>query len=129
MNGTKLLETMIFLPLASSTAMLPYFYEIQNLNLEINGIKVVAMDFGVKSALFDQCLLRDTWSIGFGAAFIFFCIWIYTKSLFLTLMTIITIIFSMGIAYFFYVVVFEIKFFPFMNLLAIVVALGKKTII
>lgn len=125
-NDTQLLETMIFLPLASSTAMLPYYHEIEKVSLEFNGVKVVAMDFGVKSALFDEYLLRDTWLIGSGTIFVLICIWIYTKSLFLTLMTIITIIFSLGIAYFLYVVVFEIKFFPFMNLLAVVVAIGEK---
>ncbi|CAH1965247.1 unnamed protein product [Acanthoscelides obtectus] len=82
------------------------------------------MDFGIKNSLFDVYLIYDMWLLAFGSLFVFVCIWIYTKSLFLTLMTIIVIVFSLGISYFMYVLVLEISFFPFMNLLATVVAIG-----
>lgn len=118
------MEAMIFLPLACSTAILPYYHELEKLNLEYDAVKVVAMDFGIKSALFDECLIRDTWLMGTGALFVFICMWLYTQSLFLTIMTIIVIIFSLAISYFMYFLVFEIKFFPFMNLLATIVAIG-----
>lgn len=120
---------MIFLPLACSTAILPYYHELEKLNLQYNNLRIVAMDFGIKSALFDECLIKDTWFMGSGALFIFVCIWFYTESLFLTIMTIILVIFSLAIAYFTYIFVLEIHFFPFMNLLAIVVAIGKFKII
>ncbi|KAJ8986210.1 hypothetical protein NQ317_009916 [Molorchus minor] len=74
-----------------STAMLPYYHELEHLDLDYDGIKVVAMDFGIKSALFDECLIRDTWLMGTGAMFVFICIWLYTQSLFLTIMTIIVL--------------------------------------
>lgn len=119
---------MIFLPLACSTAMLPYYHEIEKIDLEYEGISVVAMEFGIKNALFDECLLRDAWLMTFGGLFVLFCMWLYTGSLFLTFMTIIAIIFSLGISYFLYMLVFELNFFPFMNLLATVVAVGKNVI-
>lgn len=119
---------MIFLPLACSTAMLPYYHEIQKIELENEGISVVAMEFGVKNALFDEYLLRDAWLMTFGGIFVLFCMWLYTGSLFLTFMTIIAIIFSLGISYFLYMLVFELNFFPFMNLLATVVAVGKNVV-
>jgi hypothetical protein len=115
---------MIFLPLACSTAMLPYYHEIIKMDLEYEGISVVAMEFGIKDALFDECLLRDAWLMTSGALFVLLCMWLYTESLFLTIMTIIAIIFSLGISYFIYMLVFELSFFPFMNLLAIIVAIG-----
>lgn len=115
----------MFLPLACSTAMLPYYHEIENIDLEYEGVSVVAMEFGIKSALFDECLLRDAWLMTSGGLFVVFCMWIYTGSVFLTIMTIIAIVFSLGISYFMYVLVFELRFFPFMNLLATVVAVGK----
>lgn len=122
---TELKEAMIFLPLACSTAILPYYHELAKKDLIFRGLQIVAMDFGIKSALFDEYLIRDTWLMGSGVSFVFACIWLYTKSLFLTIMTIIVIFFSLAISYFMYVLVFEIKFFPFMNLLATIVAIGK----
>lgn len=95
------------------------------MHLEYEGISVVAMEFGIKGALFDECLLRDAWLMTSSAISVFICMWLYTESLFLTIMTIIAIIFSLGIAYFSYMLIFELSFFPFMNLLAIIVAIGK----
>nr|XP_023021379.1 protein dispatched [Leptinotarsa decemlineata] len=46
-ESSELKEVMIFLPLASSTAILPYYHELEKLTLEYDGIKVVAMDFGI----------------------------------------------------------------------------------
>lgn len=115
----------MFLPLACSTAMLPYYHEVEGLNLEYDGVSVVAMEFGVKNALFDECLLRDAWLMTCGGLFVLLCMWLYTGSLFLTIMTIIAIVFSLGISYFMYMIVLDLQFFPFMNLLAIVVAVGR----
>lgn len=124
-EGTHLEEAMIFLPLACSTGILPYYHELSKITMQYEDLKIVAMDFGIKSALFDECLIRDTSLMLTGGFFIFICIWFYTHSLFLTIMTILLVVFSLAIAYFVYMVVLEIQFFPFMNLLAIVVAIGK----
>ncbi|KRT82474.1 Hedgehog receptor [Oryctes borbonicus] len=118
------METIIFIPLACSTAILPYYHELEKYNLDYGGISVVAMEFGIKSALFDEYLIRDTWLMSFGGLFVLLCMWLYTGSLFLTVMTIIAIVFSLGISYFTYTLVFELHFFPFMNLLTTVVAVG-----
>lgn len=88
-------------------------------------VKFVAMDMGLKNALFDECLLSDGWLVGLGGLFVFFSMWIYTKSFFITFMTVIAIIFSLGIAYFTYTLIFELTFFPFMNLLAVIVVVGE----
>lgn len=116
---------MIFLPIAGSTATLPYYHVLEEAKLEVNGISVVGMDLGVKNFLFDEYLVRDTWLMSMGALFILLCIWLYTTSLFLTIMTIIAVVFSLGISYFMYTLVFELHFFPFMNLLATIVVIGK----
>ncbi|CAH0562519.1 unnamed protein product [Brassicogethes aeneus] len=123
-DSTKLYETMIFLPMACSTAALPFYHQLTKDNLEYDNLRVVAMNFGIKNALFDEYLVRDARLMISGAVFVFLCMWIYTQSLFLTCMTIIAIFFSMAISYFMYVLVFKIKFFPFMNLLATIVAIG-----
>lgn len=83
------------------------------------------MDMGIKNALFDDCLIGDGWLIGLGGIFILMCMWLYTNSFFITIMTVVANIFSLGIAYFVYTFLFELTFFPFMNLLAIIVLIGK----
>ena len=52
-----------------------------------------------------------------------------SRSLFLTISTIMAISFSLAIAYFTYVFIARVKFFPFMNILATVIAVGKMDIL
>lgn len=82
------------------------------------------MDMGLKNALFDECLLSDGWLIAVGALFVIICMWFYTSSLFVTLMTLVAILFSLGISYFFYTIIFKVNFFPFMNIMAVIVIIG-----
>lgn len=63
--------------------------------------------------------------IGAGGIFVLLCMWAYTGSFFITVMTLIAIVFSLGISYFMYSLVFELNFFPFMNLLASIVVVGE----
>lgn len=79
----------------------------------------------MKNALFDEYLIGDGWLIALGGLFIIVSMWLYTSSILITLMTVVAIIFSLGIAYFIYTVIFNLEFFPFMNLLAVVVVVGK----
>jgi len=85
---------------------------------------IVAMDFGVKQDLFDQYLVSDL--IWFSLAFvsIIFAVCLYTRSVLITLSSFTFIFFAIVVAYFIYGSVLQITFFPFMNLLAVVVLLG-----
>ena len=51
-------------------------------------------------------------------------VWAYTCSLPLTLASLSSILASLGLAYFTYTFVLRLTFFPFMNILAAVIALG-----
>lgn len=115
---------MIFMPAAKSKDALPLYHNLMEKNLQTELVKVVAMDMGIKNALFDQCLLSDAWLVGLGGLFVLVSMWIYTSSLFVTVNTVIAIVFSLGISYFIYVIIFELKFFPFMNLLVLIVIVG-----
>jgi hypothetical protein len=88
-------------------------------------VAIAAMDMGLKNALFDEYLLLDGWLVGLGGIFITLCMWMYTTSLFVTIMSIVAVLFSLGVTYFIYTIVFGFSFFPFMNLLAIIVVVGK----
>ncbi|XP_041788243.1 protein dispatched [Anopheles merus] len=116
--------TMIFLPIARSIKSMEFYHSLSKVNLANDLVSVVAMDMGLKNALFDECLLRDGWLLGLGGIFVVLCMWLYTGSLFVTLMTVTAVAFSLGIAYFIYSFIFELTFFPFMNLLAVIVVVG-----
>jgi len=89
-----------------------------------NVTRVVAMDFGLKEALFNDYMVRDVLFLSAGAAIVFLLMWWYTASIFLTSMAILAVVLSLSVAYFIYTFVFELDFFPFMNLLAAVIVVG-----
>lgn len=117
-------NVMIFLPLPTSSTIMPYYMRLQDSDLIYDTLTLPAMDLGLKNSLFDLWIIEDTWLIGLGGLFVFMCVWIYTKSLLLTLLLFTAITYSIGVAYFLYIYVFNLEFFPFMNLLVIVVVIG-----
>lgn len=82
------------------------------------------MDLGLENELFSELLLTDVWLVSLGGLFVMACVWLYTASAFITIMSCCAISFSLGLAYFVYTLVFEFSFFPYMNLLAVVVIIG-----
>jgi protein dispatched 1 len=118
----------LFLPLARSTALLPFFHSLplgsSSAALTDNHTQVVAVEFGLKEALFNELMLRDVLYLAVGAAAVCLMMWWYTSSMFLTLMSLVAVVLSLGIAYFTYTIVFELDFFPFMNMLAAVIVVG-----
>ncbi|CAL7936449.1 unnamed protein product [Xylocopa violacea] len=123
LNST-LQYAMLFLPIAASSATLDFYRGLNNDGLSYGKFSVKGMQLGLKSILFDRLLVSDSILLLIGFIFVTFCIWAYTGSLLLTVTTITAVIFSLGISYALYSLVLHIKFFPFMNLLAIVVAVG-----
>ncbi|XP_049866317.1 protein dispatched [Pectinophora gossypiella] len=124
MSQSYVKNVMMFLPLPASSTILPYYNKLQSSNLSYENLVIPAIEFGLKNTLFDLWVIQDTWLIALGGLFVFLCVWIYTKSLLLTLLLFTAITYSLGIAYFLYVYVFNLEFFPFMNLLVIVVVIG-----
>lgn len=88
-------------------------------------INVPAMDLGLKNALFDECLISDGWLVVLSGLFMVVCMCFYTSSVFITVMTIVAIFFSLGVSYFIYMFIFKLTFFPFMNILAVIVIIGE----
>ena len=85
---------------------------------------IVAMDFGMKRDLFDRYLVSDLVWFCLALASVTVVASLYTRSLFVTLSAFTFIFFAVSIAYFVYGVVLRFTFFPFMNLLAVVVLVG-----
>ncbi|KAL2743261.1 protein dispatched [Vespula maculifrons] len=123
-SHSTLQSVMLFLPIAASSASLDFYKELNNNGLSYGKFKVRGMQLGLKSTLFDSLLVSDFSLVLTGFGFVTLCIWIYTGSLLLTITTFFAVLFSLGISYAVYTLVLRIKFFPFMNLLAIVVAVG-----
>ncbi len=82
----------------------------------------------MKDTLFSEYLLSDARLLIVALALIVLCVLAFTHSFFLTLLTALTVVFSLGLATFIYHFVLRIEFFPFMNVLAVVIAVGMKQI-
>ena len=118
-------ESVIFLPISFSLATIPYYHELIDTDkLRSNNIETVAINFGIKFMLFDQLLIDDLKLIIVGLIIISLLIWMDTKSLIFTSMTILVVVMSLVFAYFLYKSILDLKFFPFMNLLAVIVSIG-----
>lgn len=125
-SNTTLSSAMLFLPIAASSATLEFYRGLNQPGLTYGKFRVQGMELGLKSTHFDRLLVSDSCLLLAGFAFVTICIWAYTGSVILTVTTILAVIFSLGISYAIYTLILRINFFPFMNLLAIVVAVGKK---
>lgn len=123
-TDATLRSVMLFLPVASSSATYEFYKAIDRDDLRYGDFHVQGMQFGLKYTLFDRELVSDSRLILGSFIFITLCISVYTGSIILTITTICTVLFSLGISYAVYTFIFRIKFFPFMNLLAVVVAVG-----
>ena len=132
---------MSILPLARSSVMLKLYQNIEGKRLCDGITEIVAMDFGknlilffnftmyfqhLKDALFSTYLLEDAAYLLYALLLIFLSIWMFTASLTLTLASLTAICASLGLAYFTYTFIFTLNVFPFMNILATVIALGKR---
>ena len=69
-------------------------------------------------------MVEDASYLLFGILLVFLSVWSFTTSLTVTVSSITSIGFSLGLAYFTYTFVFRLSFFPFMNILAVIIALG-----
>lgn len=124
-ESNPLSASMLYLPMAKTTKILPYYYDVEPKIKANEVISVVAIDMGLKNALFDELLFYDGWLIALGTMCILYCILIYTNSILITISTAIANVLSIGVAYFIYQVVLQLPYFPFMNLLAIIIIVGE----
>ena len=74
--------------------------------------------------MFNSYLVEDASYLLYGILLVFLSVWSFTTSLTVTISSITSIGFSLGLAYFTYTFVFRLSFFPFMNILAVIIALG-----
>ncbi|KAM6915507.1 protein dispatched homolog 1 [Xenentodon cancila] len=117
--------SMLFSPTEKGESMMNiYLDNFENWNSSDGITTVTGIEFGIKHDLFQDYLLTDTVypAIAIGIVLLVMCV--YTRSVFITLMTIIAIISSLIVSYFLYRMVFNFEFFPFMNLTALIILVG-----
>ncbi|KAL7987383.1 hypothetical protein Chor_006302 [Crotalus horridus] len=117
--------SMLFLPTEKGDSMMNiYLDNFENWNSS-DGITIITgIEFGIKHSLFQDYLLMDTVYPAIAIVIVLLVMCLYTKSLFITLMTMFAIISSLIVSYFLYRVVFNFEFFPFMNLTALIILVG-----
>lgn len=123
-NSTHLQYAMTLIPVAAGSAAEAIYKNLEERSLQQGTTQIAAIHFGIKQSLFDHFLIRDSLWFSVAIIVIFLIIWLYTTSLFLTIMTILCIFLALEISYFLYTFIFKISFFPFMNLLTIVIMIG-----
>lgn len=86
--------------------------------------KISGLYFGIKQDLFSEYLTTDAIYPCLGVVFVVLLMWVYIGSLFVTVMTVLSMGMSLICAYFVYFAVFRIPFFPFMNLTSVILLVG-----
>lgn len=95
-------------------------------DLSFGNVAVVAADMGLKYTLFNKSLISDLLLPSLAGLIIMISLLIFTRSTLLTVMTLLTNLASLSTAYFIYTFVFNINFFPFLNLLSLIILVGKR---
>mgnify|MGYP002649398441 CR=1 FL=1 len=93
-------------------------------DLSAGSVQVVAADLGCKESLFSEALVSDLALLALSSTIIFGSLLAYTRSLLLTATALLTNIASLGTAYYLYSVLFGVAFFPFLNLLSLIILIG-----
>eukprot|EP00071_Canis_lupus_P015841 XP_005640976.1 protein dispatched homolog 1 isoform X1 [Canis lupus familiaris] len=117
--------SMLFSPTEKGESMMDiYLDNFENWNGSDGVTAVAGIEFGIKHSLFQDYLLTDTAYPAIAVLLVLLVMCAYTRSLFITLMTMFAVISSLIVSYFLYRVVFNFEFFPFMNLTALVILVG-----
>ncbi|GMH80958.1 hypothetical protein TL16_g08767 [Triparma laevis f. inornata] len=85
---------------------------------------LIAYDMGIKFDVFNKQLLTDGILAVFAFFMVFVLIRVHTGSMFITILAYIEIMSALGVAYFLYMVVLNLPFFPFLNLVGIFIVIG-----
>ncbi|XP_075060403.1 protein dispatched homolog 1 isoform X2 [Mixophyes fleayi] len=118
-------HSMLFSPTEKGDSMMNiYLDHFENWNCSDGVTTITGIEFGIKHSLFQDYLLMDTVYPAIAIVIVLLVMCIYTRSMFITLMTMFAIISSLIVSYFLYRVVFNFEFFPFMNLTALIILVG-----
>ncbi|XP_040188091.1 protein dispatched homolog 2 isoform X2 [Rana temporaria] len=114
--------SLLFLPAKKGPEMMNIYVDnLQSYELFDNYTAITGMDLGLKQNLFHHYLVLDTVYPVLGILAIFLSMSFYLRSFFITFMVMMSVIGSLMISFFLYKLVFRITFFPFVNLIAVII--------
>ena len=103
-----------------------YKNKLKDLSVNSRGnVRTVAFYFdNLKLSIFEKTLFLEGALLSVAVLIVFVLIMVYSRSIFIGLMTFFCIIIATVLAYFFYGIVFRISFFPFLNVLTLIFLVG-----
>ena len=123
-QSTEIKLAMTVLPVATGQGSRELYSAISGKPLMHDVMEVVAVNFGIKQQLFRDTMHGDMIWFLLALVVVYACVWLYTRSLFLTIVGVATIAMTTVISYFIYTTIFNIHFFPFINLLALLLLIA-----
>ncbi|KAL6477980.1 hypothetical protein MHYP_G00138150 [Metynnis hypsauchen] len=118
--------SVLFLPVAKGDALMAMYLEhLEGNELTYNNITITGMDLGIKQKLFKFYLSRDSVYPILTVLALLITMALYLKSLLLSVMSLVAVTLSLFTSYFFYKVAFGLRFFPLLNLAAVIILLGS----
>lgn len=120
------------LPIARASTSMPLYRAVEAALPTMNdeNVRIAAANFGVRHRVFDELIVGDLRYLLVAGAVLVALVYAYVRSLFLTALGLLPCLFALICAYFLYAVVLGIQFFPFLNLLAllVLVAIGADDV-
>lgn len=123
-NIPTLQYSTIFLPIVAGASSMEIFEHLNRQPKVFKDLRIIAAHFGVKISLFEKYLIIDSAWLGIACGIIFIAMWLYTTSIFITFMSLLSMFWALEVAYFIYTFVFKIHFFPYMNMVTLIVMIG-----
>ncbi|XP_045064913.1 protein dispatched homolog 2 [Coregonus clupeaformis] len=118
--------SLLFLPVEKGDHLMEiYMNSLEGRELTYKNTTITGMDLGIKQKLFKYYLARDAIYPVLAVVSLFLTMALYLRSLFLSALSLLAIVSSLLTSYFFYKVVFQLTFFPFLNLASALVLFGS----
>ena len=126
-KGAKLLYTTVLSPAMSDKHLRRQLYEkhIKTGQVSDGNVKLVATEFHfLKYDMFNIMLMADIIYPSIAMMIILLIMWFYTESVLLTFLLMLSVVSALIIAYFLYMIVLGLKFFPFLNITTLIFLVG-----
>lgn len=102
-----------------------WYNKLKDTNHIRNGVKLAAFKFdNFKFNKFSEKLLVEVIFPALAMIVVFAIMWMFLGSFILTFCALFCVVYAVGLAYFFYNMVFKMEFFPFLNVLTLVFLVG-----
>ncbi|MEE6491909.1 hypothetical protein FKM82_016420 [Ascaphus truei] len=114
--------SLLFLPAKKGSSMMNiYLDNLESWDLFDNYTAITGMDLGLKHKLFLHYLVLDTVYPVLAILVIFLSMSFYLRSFFITFMVLMSVVGSLVTSFFLYKLAFKLTFFPFVNLIAVII--------